>query len=325
LHDFERSLLDAWATSMPVEDGLRVEVRSLAKESALTAPLSSIEKFLENEAREQTTVSRFDGEQGVEEFFQSDSRAIVHLRNASYFAELEGRSSGPGTITSASVVRLLQFSQSPNGNPTIDQKLAEGVIESSRSYRHPSLRMGTRNLFDLLSDRDLVLVSHRDDGKGVVGTFRVANVEAFRTSASLRHVEEITVQFDPELDYAPIQATATRFSDASTKSVKLGWSHKRDANGRILPSYFETLSIRSDGDGERASAYRFVYESIEDGLAIDPREFTLSAYDLPEPPEPKASGSYRTQPWLYYFFGGVLCVAVGAFFIHRVTRKSGRA
>jgi hypothetical protein len=54
-------------------------------------------------------------------------------------------------------------------------------------------------------------------------------------------------------------------------------------------------------------------------------QFNLSDYDLPEPSAIRAAGSYRTSPWLYYFFGGVLLVAVGAFFVHRATRRSRSA
>lgn len=76
-----------------------------------------------------------------------------------------------------------------------------------------------------------------------------------------------------------------------------------------------------------ASVIRESYDVIDLEVEHDLDESAcyLSHYGLPEPAASKAPGSYRTQPWLYYFFGGLLCVAVGAFFVYRVTRRSERA
>lgn len=86
----------------------------------------------------------------------------------------------------------------------------------------------------------------------------------------------------------------------------------------------ETVEIHPPSGLSQSVNYVHKYRVRDDYVPPDAK-FTLTDYGLPEPHSPKPPGTYRTQPWLYYFAGGVLLVAVGAFFVYRTTRRTGTA
>ncbi len=91
-------------------------------------------------------------------------------------------------------------------------------------------------------------------------------------------------------------------------------------DGDIAFVRYEHDDYRSDPAGPMISDSMYEYK-IQPGEKHGEAKYRLSDYGLPEPLALKPPGSYRTSPWLYYFFGGVLCVAVGAFFAYRAVRR----
>jgi hypothetical protein len=134
-------------------------------------------------------------------------------------------------------------------------------------------------------------------------------------------VGTVTAWLDPQNDYRIVRAVAEPKAGSSLP-MRYAWecvydpitgviASTKDRSSRQRPDMTPPASVEGYTERDYDWSYR--------GPA-DRSELYLSFYGLPEPAFKKA-GSYRTQPWLYYFGGGVLCVAVGAFFAHRAVRR----
>jgi hypothetical protein len=187
----------------------------------------------------------------------------------------------------------------------------------------PSVWIAGRNFQHLIENGSVDVLSFAEspsDG-GTTATFVVVDPSTFERTA-LQDVKKFRVTLLDSMGFAPESAESIELTNERTRRVTLSWTHTRNAEGKVLPKSFDSLWVLKSGKASAIHSEIIDYDAAPD---LKPNDFTLSAFNLPEPPEPKPPGSYRTDPWLYYFFGGVLCVAVGAFFIHRVTRKSERA
>jgi hypothetical protein len=189
-------------------------------------------------------------------------------------------------------------------------------IEASR--RGDLLAIGSLGRADeLLSRDDVDIRSIEQVGDAVIVKFAPAPAA---NPDSLGGFASVEMSLDPQAMFV-IQSAKVLYMPSSNTKEQLIENQYDIENGVPYKRRSGIRSVYSDWANRVSSEV----ELREFDLDIPDERFTLTHYGLPEPPDLRVPGSYRTDPWLYYFFGGVLCVAVGAFFVYRVTRKSERA
>ncbi|HEV7281606.1 MAG TPA: hypothetical protein VGN57_15500 [Pirellulaceae bacterium] len=256
-------------------------------------------------------------------FNQENGQSLVHLDNPQYFAAVQADRAPDGTLSGARIVRTEVKSAMAAGRGSVESALSESARRVADEAKMPSVSFAGHSLSNLLKQGILQTASvelHPESGRTEI-VLDVLDREVLATT-SLRDVLRIRLSLIDSLGFAPEYAESLEVAGKETRSLKLYWVQRRDQSGKTVPEMHASMWELRNGIviGIRLADYSF---DADPSMASE--DFTLAKFGLPEPPGILAAGSYRTQPWLYYFFGGVLCVAIGAFFVHRTTQGRSAA
>lgn len=317
--EFETRLVETWNDQLQRAEQkacLTVRVRERTG-SAEELDSGTLESFL-REAPALTHQYCVVDDRALLRFEQPRGRALVHLVNPNYFAAVEGEGKPNESLMDARMVRcLVRNPAMPNGE-NVEADLAQSALASMRQMSMLSASFSGVDFGSLIQQEAITVTAHEPkpaEGLTVI-TFDVLDPKSFEKTA-MQDVRRFHMTSIDSLGLAPASIDAVEFTNERTIGVRLYWNQRRNDAGNVFPESFGHVWRLESG---RVTAFDSEVVDFDPAPDLRAGDFTLSSFNLPEPPEPRAPGAYRTPPWLYYFFGGVLCVAIGAFFVHRSTR-----